>query len=260
MVRQRERPASAGGPTSDGRRSADVPADDEQRRWRLSCADGVRAGPATRVGPWTGPGVVGMLTDVRGSRCCDHGVGRRPGRRRPGRRGSGLPAVPRRSAPVVVGCRAPGASAGRCDAGGAATPGPLLSRVTLPGAAARGRSAASGATRLTSSVACWWPRRPGVAVAGSPLIRAGPVSTVRRWLRRVRGVHVSWLRRRGVEHAQTAAADGLSGSWVVTARRFDRVLMTEPTRTKTHGTAGLQRARKSTSSSTPCHVTVLRAG
>lgn len=38
-----------------------------------------------------------------------------------------------------------------------------------------------------------------------------PVSTVRRWLRRVRGEHVNWLRRRGVELAHTFDPDVLTG-------------------------------------------------
>jgi hypothetical protein len=38
-----------------------------------------------------------------------------------------------------------------------------------------------------------------------------PVSTVRRWLRRVRGEHVSWLRRRGVHHAYTLDPEVLTG-------------------------------------------------
>ncbi|MEV6927596.1 hypothetical protein AB0M46_24270 [Dactylosporangium sp. NPDC051485] len=38
-----------------------------------------------------------------------------------------------------------------------------------------------------------------------------PVSTVRRWLRRVRGEHVTWLRRRGVHHAHTLDPDVLTG-------------------------------------------------
>lgn len=38
-----------------------------------------------------------------------------------------------------------------------------------------------------------------------------PVSTVRRWLRRARGEHVDWLRRRGVEHVRTLDPDVLTG-------------------------------------------------
>ena len=38
-----------------------------------------------------------------------------------------------------------------------------------------------------------------------------PVSTVRRWLRRVRGEHVEWLRRRGVEQAYSLDPDVLTG-------------------------------------------------
>ena len=38
-----------------------------------------------------------------------------------------------------------------------------------------------------------------------------PVSTVRRWLRRVRGEHVHWLRRRGVQHAYAFDPDVLTG-------------------------------------------------
>lgn len=38
-----------------------------------------------------------------------------------------------------------------------------------------------------------------------------PVSTVRRWLRRVRGEHVNSLRRRGVELARTFDPDVLTG-------------------------------------------------
>ena len=38
-----------------------------------------------------------------------------------------------------------------------------------------------------------------------------PVSTVRRWPRRVRGEHVTWLRHRGVHHAHTLDPDVLTG-------------------------------------------------
>jgi len=38
-----------------------------------------------------------------------------------------------------------------------------------------------------------------------------PVSTVRRWLRRVRGEHVHWLRRRVVQHAYTLDPEVLTG-------------------------------------------------
>jgi hypothetical protein len=38
-----------------------------------------------------------------------------------------------------------------------------------------------------------------------------PVSTVRRWLRRVRGEQVAWLRRRGVHHARSLGPDVLNG-------------------------------------------------
>ena len=38
-----------------------------------------------------------------------------------------------------------------------------------------------------------------------------PVSTVRRWLRRVRGEHVQWLRRRGVHHTHALDPEVLTG-------------------------------------------------
>lgn len=79
----------------------------------------------------------------------------------------------------------------------------------------RARCAACGATQVLLPASCLPRRADATEVVGAALLAKAlghgyrriardlrrPASTVRRWLRRARGGHVEWLRRRGVDRA-----------------------------------------------------------
>jgi hypothetical protein len=89
----------------------------------------------------------------------------------------------------------------------------------------RARCTACRATQVLLPASCLPRMADATAVVGAALVAnaaghghrtiaadlARPVSTVRRWLRRVRGDHVHWLRRRGVHHARDLNPDVLAG-------------------------------------------------
>jgi hypothetical protein len=89
----------------------------------------------------------------------------------------------------------------------------------------RARCSSCHATQVLLPASCLPRLGDAAAVVGAVLVAkaAGrgarsiaaelhrPVGTVRRWLRRVRGEHVVWLRRQGVHHAHTLDPDVLTG-------------------------------------------------
>jgi hypothetical protein len=79
----------------------------------------------------------------------------------------------------------------------------------------RGRCASCGSTQVLLPASCQPRRADATEVIGAALVAKArgrgyrtiardldrPPATVRGWLRRVRGPHVEWLRRRGIDHA-----------------------------------------------------------
>ena len=88
----------------------------------------------------------------------------------------------------------------------------------------RARCAACGATQVLLPASCLPRRADATEVVGAALLAKAlghgyrriardlhrPASTVRRWLRRARGGHVEWLRRRGVDRAHLLDAEVLA--------------------------------------------------
>jgi transposase-like protein len=88
----------------------------------------------------------------------------------------------------------------------------------------RTRCAACGATQVLLPASCLPRRADATEVVGAALLAKAqghgyrriardlhrPASTVRRWLRRARGGHVEWLRRRGVDSAHLLDAEVLA--------------------------------------------------
>ena len=88
----------------------------------------------------------------------------------------------------------------------------------------RARCTACGTTQVLLPASCLPRRADATEVVGAALVAKArghgyrriahdlhrPASTVRRWLRRARGGHVEWLRRRGVDRAHLLDAEVLA--------------------------------------------------
>jgi Domain of unknown function (DUF6431)/Homeodomain-like domain len=89
----------------------------------------------------------------------------------------------------------------------------------------RGRCTSCGSTQVLLPASCQPRRADATEVIGAALVAKAqgrgyrtiardldrPPATVRRWLRRVRGPHTGWLRRRGTDHSARLDAEMLNG-------------------------------------------------